>query len=157
MKCKVARTGVATVFAVAVIMSVAAPAAHAERCSTQRAAGQWGFTLTGTAILPGAGAVPVAAVGEFEADEQGNFSGTEARSVGGGYADETVTGTWTVNPGCTGTLNANIYESGKLARISVTTMVFDKNSKEVRMVQKSLTLPDGTPVPVIITLEGAKQ
>jgi hypothetical protein len=157
MKCKVARTGVAIVFAIAVIMSVAAPAAHADSCSTQRAAGQWGFTLTGTAILPGVGPVPVAAVGEFEADEHGKFSGTEARSVGGDYADETVTGTWTVNPDCTGTLNANIYESGTLVRISVTTIVFDKNSKEVRMVQKSLTLPDGTPLPVIITLEGAKQ
>ena len=157
MKCKVAGNGVAIVFAVALIISLTAPAAHADSCSNQRAAGQWGFTLTGTAILPGAGPVSVAAVGEFEVDEQGNLSGTEARSVGGGYADETITGTWTVNPDCIGTLNANIYEAGKLVRISVTTMAFDKNSKEFRMVQKSLTLPDGTPVPVIITLEGAKQ
>ena len=156
MKCKVARTGVAIVFAVAVIMSVAAPAAHAANCSLETVAGHWGFTLTGVAIFP-AGPVPVAAVANGVFDAQGNFTGTEARSVGGGYADETLSGNWTVNPDCTGTLTAYIYLSGQLVRTSIASMVFDKSSKEVRMVQKSLTLSDGTPVPVIITLEGAKQ
>ena len=129
-------------------------------CSTESAAGNWGFTLTGTAIFPSPnGPVPVlvAAVGRIAADDNGNLIGTEARSVGGGYAEETVTGNWTVHPDCTGTLQANIYESGQLVRISVTSVVFDDNSRAVRMVQKSLALPNGTEVPVIITLEGRKQ
>ena len=135
------------------------PVVHAEApkgCSLETVAGNWGFTLTGSAILP-TGPVLVAAVGRFTADEQGKLIGTEARSVGGGYADETVTGNWTVNPYCTGTLQANIYESGQLVRVSVTTMVFDDNAKEGRMVQKSLTLPNGTELPVVIALEGRKQ
>jgi hypothetical protein len=136
------------------------PVVHADApkgCSLETVAGNWGFTLTGSAILP-TGPVLVAAVGAITVDDQGNLSGTEARSVGGGYADETVTGTWTVNSNCTGTLNAKIYESGQLVRISVTSIVFDDNSKQFRMVQKSLTLPDGTTeLPVIITLEGKKQ
>jgi hypothetical protein len=100
----------------------------------------------------------VAAVGTVTADDRGNLNGTEARSVGGDYADETITGTWTVNANCTGTLDARIYESGQLVRISVTSVVFDDDSKQFRMVQKSLTLPDGaTQLPVIITLEGKKQ
>jgi hypothetical protein len=135
------------------------PVVHADApkgCSLETVAGNWGFTLTGSAILNGP--VLVAAVGAITADDQGNLNGTEARSVGGDYADETVTGTWTLNSNCTGTLNAKIYESGQLVRISVTSVVFDDNSKEFRMVQKSLTLPDGTTkLPVIITLEGKKQ
>ena len=134
-------------------------AVHADAprgCSLETVAGNWGCTLTGSAILP-TGPVLVGAVGRFTADEQGNLIGTEARSVGGGYADETLTGSWTVNPDCTGTLQVNIYESGQLVRVSVTTTVFDDNSKEVRIVQKSLALPNGTDLPVVITLEGRKQ
>ena len=127
-------------------------------CSTESVAGNWGFTLTGTAIFPSPnGAVPVAAVGRIAADDNGNLIGTEARSVGGGYADETAAGNWTVNPDCSGTLQVNLYESGQLVPTSVTSIVFDDNSKEFRMVQKSLALPNGTEVPVIITLEGRKQ
>jgi hypothetical protein len=45
-----------------------------------------------------------------------------------------------------------------LARVSVLAVVFDENSKQFRMVQKSLTLPDGiTQLPVVITAEGMKQ
>ena len=129
-------------------------------CSTESVAGNWGFTLMGTAIFPspnGPVPVPVAAVGRIAADDNGSLIGTEARSVGGGYADETATGSWTVNSDCTGTLQVNLYESGQLVRTSVTSIAFDDNSKEFRMVQKSLALPNGTEVPVIITLEGRKQ
>ena len=135
------------------------PVVHADAakgCSLEKVAGNWGFTLTGSATLP-TGPVLVAAVGTVAVDDQGNLNGAEARSVGGGYADETVTGTWTVSSNCTGTLNAKIYESGQLERISVTSIAFDDDSKEFRMVQKSLTLPDGTELPVVITLEGKKQ
>jgi hypothetical protein len=115
------------------------PVVHADApkgCSLETVAGNWGFTLTGSAILP-TGPVLLAAVGRVAVDDEGNLNGTEARSVGGAYADETVTGNWTVNPDCTGTLQAKIYESGQLVRISVTSIAFDDDSKEFRMVQKS--------------------
>jgi uncharacterized protein YcfJ len=155
MKSKLTRTNIG-VIALVVLMASFAPAAYAANCSTATVAGNWAFTLTGTLILP-TGAVPVAAVARATADNDGNLTGTESRSVGGGYADETVAGNWTVNSDCTGTLTVNIYESGQLVRISVVTMVFDDNSKEARMVQKSLTLPDGQQLPVVITLEARKQ
>ena len=47
------------------------PVVHAEApkgCSLETVAGNWGFTLTGSAILP-TGPVLVAAVGRFTADE----------------------------------------------------------------------------------------
>jgi len=53
-----------------------------------------------------------------------------------------------------------IYRHGcerSVKQRSYTTTVFDDNSKEVRIVQKSLALPNGTDLPVVITLEGRKQ
>jgi len=86
-------------------------------------------------------------------DAAGNASGTESRSVGGSFADEAFTGTYTVNPDCTGTANLVFYESGQLVRTSVLSIVFDNNEREIRMVQKSLQLPNGAFLPVVITVE----
>jgi hypothetical protein len=155
MKHTVARPALAIV-SLAVLVACLAPAANAANCSTATVSGSWGATLTGTLILP-TGPVAIGAVLRASVDVDGNFTGREARSVGGGYADETLTGKWTVNPDCTGTAIASFFEDGQLVRISVLDVVFDENSKQFRMVQKSLTLPDGTQLPVVITAEGKKQ
>jgi hypothetical protein len=135
-----------------------APIARAGTCSTATVAGEWGFTLTGT-LLPPSGpvpAVPAGAVGTATLSVNGNVYGTEARNVGGDFAKETAKGTYTVNANCTGTMTVNFFEAGQLVRTSVLSLVFDDNSTQFRMVQKSLTLPDGTQVPVVITVEGRK-
>ena len=127
------------------------PAVQAsEKCSNVSVAGDWGFTLVGTLILP-TGAVPIGATGTLSADGAGNILGTEARSVGGGFANETIAGTWVVNSDCTATFTANIYESGVLVRTSVLSAVFVDKSTKLRAVQESLTLPNGTQVPAVIT------
>src|SRR5438046_62614 len=76
------------------------PAAQAAQCSQSGAAGKYGFTLNGVVITPN-GPVPIAAVGKAMLDASGNVSGAEARSVGGGFADDSFTGTYTVNAACT--------------------------------------------------------
>jgi hypothetical protein len=131
------------------------PQVAAQQCSTATVAGSWGATLTGTILLP-SGGVPAAAVVRITADLAGNLSGTEDRNVGGQFVHETLTGTWTVQPDCTGRVRASIFQSGVLSRTVVLAIVFDGISTEVRMVQKSLTLPDGKSIPVVITLEGRK-
>src|SRR5664280_89303 len=84
-------------------MSSAPAVQAAEHCSNAKAAGKWALTLTGTLILP-TGPVPGAATASATVDANGNIvSGTEARNVGGDFAYETLTGSWTVNPDCTGT------------------------------------------------------
>jgi hypothetical protein len=50
----------------------------------------------------------------------------------------------------------DIFQSGVLARTVVLAIVFDDNSTQVRMVQKSLTLPNGARIPVVVTVEGKK-
>jgi len=134
---------------------VCIPSVSAAHCSLTGTAGKYGFTLTGVVLL-GTGPVPIAAVGEAVLDSAGNASGTESRSVGGSFADETFSGTYTVNADCTGAATIRFYESGQLVRTSVLSMVFDNDQREIRMVQKSLQLPDGAFLPVVITVEATR-
>jgi hypothetical protein len=155
MKRHIARTTLAIIFVVTLCMALVPAVQAADHCSNAKAAGTWGLTLTGTLILP-TGPVPGAAVGRVRIGADGDVSGTEARNVGGGFANETLTGSLTVNSDCTATLTVNIYESGVLVRTSVLAAVFVDDSNKVRMVQESLTLPDGTTIPVVITVEGIR-
>jgi hypothetical protein len=155
MKRNIARATLVMISIATLYMSVVPAAQADDHCSTAKAAGRWGATLTGTLILP-TGPVPGAAVGTLSVDAAGNISGTQARNVGGDFANETIIGTWTVNRHCTGTFIAYIYESGELVRTSVLSLVFDDNLRQIRMVQQSLTLPDGTKIPVVVTVEGKR-
>ena len=128
------------------------PAARANNCSIAKGAGGYGFTLNGVLVLS-TGPVPIAAVGRANLKADGTVSGAEARSVGGQYADETFKGTFSVNADCNGTATLEFFEDGQLVRTSVLAIVFDNNNREIRMVQKSLTLPNGAAVPVIVTVE----
>ena len=124
-------------------------------CSLATVAGKYGFTLAGTLLLP-TGPVPGGAVGRVTLDAQGNVAGTEARNVGGSFANETFAGTETLSPNCTATSTLKFFESGQLVRTSVITLVWDDNLNEFRFVQQSLTLPDGTNVPVVVTGDGRR-
>ncbi len=135
-----------------------APVARAQDgpgCSSAGVAGKWGFSLTGTLLLS-TGAVPGGAVGTLTVDAAGNISGTEARSIAGGFANETITGKWTVNSDCTGTASFQVYASGVLVRKTVFSFVFVNNSTEFFAVEQSLTAPDGTVVPAVITVSAKK-
>lgn len=156
MKHYIARTALGTV-SIAILYMTLVPAAQADdTCSTAKAAGDWGGTLTGTLILP-TGGVPSAAVFAFNTNTAGKISGTEARNVGGGFANETLEGTLNVNPDCTGTASFSVFESGVLVRKTVFSVVFDDNSTELRAVEQSLVLePSGTAIPAVITVDGKK-
>src|SRR6266849_4309609 len=108
----------ARVFAViGLFLLLAAPGLHAA-CTSATAAGSFGFTTTGTLILP-TGPAPVAAVGLVTFDLNGNITGSQDRSVGGAFAHETITGTFTVNRDCTIIVVADVYDSsGNLVRTS---------------------------------------
>src|SRR5436190_15103383 len=87
---------------------IVAPRLHAA-CSSATAAGTFGFTTTGTLILP-TGPAPVAAVGAVTFDLNGSVTGSQDRSVGGAFAHETITGTFIVNRDCTMTAVADVYD-----------------------------------------------
>lgn len=129
--------------------------AHAATCSLASAAGQWGFSYTGVALTP-SGGVPIAAAGRYSQDPSGAMQGTEVRNLAGEPANEVIKGKFTVNANCTTELRATVYENGQLVRTSVINGVLVENSSKIRAVFRSVVLPDGTNLPVVITIDGEK-
>ncbi len=148
-----------TVFFVATLATSGAALAQAHddgACSSVGVAGTWGYTCTGTLILP-TGAVPVAAVGTYTLDTAGNLAGAQARSVGGSTGMETLKGTGTVNSDCTSTLTVHVYDQpGNLVRTGILALVYVNKAREVRAIFTSLVLPDGTSLPTVITVDAKK-
>lgn len=155
MKCDIRpKMLVLALFAILAV-STALPA-HARQCSLANVAGTYGFTAVGTLILQGV-PVPIAATGNITLRSNGTASGKEFRSVGGQFAIETIgPGSWSVQSDCTGKLTAKVFVGTVLNRTSVLRFVIDDNLRQVRVVQESLTLPDGSTPPAIITFEGRR-
>jgi hypothetical protein len=127
--------------------------AEASRCSTASTAGNWAYTYTGT-IFTQNGPLPAASVGHFFQDAAGNVTGSQTRSVAGASGVEDIAGNVTVNRNCTATGTINVLINGQLQRTSTLALVYDNDRNHVRMIFQSLTLPDGTNVPVVITVDG---
>lgn len=139
--------------AVLLVLS-AAPRIHAA-CSNATITGTWGFTTTGTLFLPGP--APVGAVGMITYDLNGNITGSQDRSVGGLFAHETLQGTYTITRNCALKLLANVFDSSSnLVRISVIDVVVEDNSNQASGVFESITLPDGTPLRSVLTVQSVR-
>jgi hypothetical protein len=141
------------VFALSVVGFV--PCAHA-RCSRVTLTGTWGFTTTGTIILPVIGPAPVGAVGHISFDGAGGVSGEQTRSVGGQVAQETFSGTYTVNGDCSADFTVQVFLSGTFVRASTVHLILDNNLLEIRAIFTSSALPDGTPLPSILTAQAKR-
>jgi hypothetical protein len=126
--------------------------AEASRCSNFGQAGNWAYTYTGTIFTPN-GPIPAASVGHFNQDAAGNITGSQARSVAGSSGVEDIAGSVAVNRDCTATATINVLVAGVLQRTAVLALVYDNNKNHARMIFQSLTLPDGTNVPVVLTID----
>ena len=144
----------ARVFAViGLFLLLAGPSLHAA-CTSATAAGTFGFTTTGTLILP-SGPVPVGAVGLITFDLNGNAAGSQDRSLGGAFAHETLTGTLTVNRDCTISLLANVFDSsGTLVRTSTIDGVLVNNGKQIRGIFETVVLANGVSLGSVLTVDG---
>jgi hypothetical protein len=127
--------------------------AEASHCSNAGQAGKWAYTYTGT-IFTQNGPLPTASVGRFSQDAAGNVTGSQTRSVAGNSGVEDIAGDVTVNPDCTASATINVLVNGQLQRTAVLALVYDSDGNHVRMIFQSLTLPNGTNVPVVITIDG---
>jgi len=143
----------ARVFAViGLFLLLARPSLHAA-CTSATAAGSFGFTTTGTLILP-SGPVPVGAVGLITFDLNGNAVGSQDRSLGGAFAHETLTGTLTVNRDCTISLLANVFDSaGTLVRTSTIDGVLVTNGKQFRGIFETVVLANGVSLGSVLTVD----
>ena len=143
------RTFVAALLAL--LLSTTLPAL-AEHCSLASTAGAWAYTYTGTIFTPN-GPLPLASVGRYTQDLAGNVTGSQNRSVAGSSGVEDISGTVAVNSDCTATATINVLVNSELQRTAAFALVYDSNGNHARMIFQSLTLPDGTNVPVVITLD----
>jgi len=117
MKRKLAATVLTTV-GVVLLMFVALPA-QAAQCSLERVAGSYGYTTNGFVAASPTTFVPVAAAGRITFDGQGNVSGTQTRVVAGSALDETYTGTYSVNPDCTGSFTVLVQPDTRTSTIKL--------------------------------------
>ena len=154
MKNKIEPRVVASLFAVALILSMAASAHAAGPCSLARSAGKWSLTDNGTVV----GIGPRTAVGVFTLDGNGNLlNGVAASSLNGNVASETFSGTYTVNSDCSGTFDVKIYSGGtELFELKAFT-AFDDDMREMRAVFTSVVAPNGSSLPSVINLQARKQ
>jgi hypothetical protein len=84
-------------------------------------------------------------------------NGVATSSLNGAIASETFSGTYTVNPDCTGTINVNIYASGSEILIVTLNTAFDEDMKHMRGIFTSVTTPDGTLLSTVINFDARKQ
>src|SRR2546428_761184 len=141
--------------AISLFLLLAASALHAA-CSSTTAVGTFGFTTTGTLILP-TGPAPVAAVGLITFDLNGSIAGSQDRSVGGAFAHETLTGTFSVTRDCTIIAVANVYDSsGNLVRTSTIPGVLVNNGKQIRAIFETVVLANGVSLGSVLSVEAIR-
>lgn|GEM_PF-1209780 len=128
--------------------------AHAGQCSQATAAGNWAYTYNGTVFVPNP--LPIAAVGHFHQDAKGNVTGSQTFTLGGVAEQEDITGTVTVNADCTGTATIQVFVAGQLQRTSVLSVAYDSDLTHGRAIFQSVTLPDGSHLPVVITFDASR-
>lgn len=123
-------------------------------CSVSNVAGKWGFTTNGTVV----GIGPRDSLGIFTLDGGGNLlNGKGTSSLNGSVTDETFTGSYSVNPDCTGKLAIEIFDlSGNKILTATVNIVFDDNVRELRAMYTSAVLPNGTALGTVITAQARR-
>ncbi|MFN2532924.1 MAG: hypothetical protein ABR555_16670 [Pyrinomonadaceae bacterium] len=101
---------------------------NGRRCSEQSAKGTYGFALVGSFAAIG----PVATSGTTTFDGEGHDSGKYTLTTFGATEEFTFTGTYTVNPDCTGTATLNVTPVVFGFSVLHFTAVATDNDKEIK-------------------------
>jgi hypothetical protein len=104
------RSTIATTFTIAAVSALAlgvAPTMSAgdKGCTNASVQGTFAYTGTGFVVTPTARAGPFAEAGTQTFDGKGGTTASFTASGNGNIFQTTFTGTYTVNPDCTGTIN----------------------------------------------------
>jgi hypothetical protein len=98
---------------IALVLSLAPTAlADDKGCSNASLHGTFAYTSTGSIAAPPAIAGPFVEVGTQTFDGQGGTTAAAMSSQNGNISPLTVTGTYTVNPDCTGTMTLQVTFPG---------------------------------------------
>jgi hypothetical protein len=122
-------TGILVGGSVVALRLISMPKVQAQdSCTTASFQGAFGYTFTG---LTGFNALPFAAVGRLVADGQGSLSGVETDSSNGDIFQRTYTGTYKVNPDCTGS-EVSIDNFGKTVKCD---FVIVAGGQEIQVIE----------------------
>lgn len=105
-------------------------------CTVQSLEGPYGYRATATVHVPAGSPTIVAypaAVGRFVADGEGGLTGHDVSNVNGIATPRTTTGTYTVDPDCTGVAEVAFTPGAPLTFFFV---IVDKG-EELRMITKT--------------------
>jgi hypothetical protein len=105
--------------------------AQATQCSLASVAGSYGYTTNGFVAIAPATFVPAAAAGRITFDGHGHVNGIQTRVVAGSSLDETYSGTYSVNPNCTGSFTVLVQPD---TRTSTVNLVWTDNTNGVSAV-----------------------
>jgi len=94
----------------------------------------YAYTATGVIVTPAALAGPFAEVGTQTFDGQGHTTATATASQNGNILQFTITGTYTVNPDCTGTLTLQVAPIGITVPVFI---VIDSTGNEFQAIETS--------------------
>jgi hypothetical protein len=122
----------ATMFVLGIVPK--AWAGEDEACSNATLHGSFGYTSTGTLLesfVPPPFAGPFAEVGRQTFDGKGNTDATATLSANGNTMNVTITGTYKVNPDCTGSMTLYTVQ---FAAYSHADFVIDDDGAELRLI-----------------------
>jgi hypothetical protein len=131
------RINIASVLTIVALALGLASVANAENkaCTNATLKGSFGYSSTGTLLdtyVPPPFAGPFAEVGTETFDGRGGTSATATLSSNGNIVQVTVTGTYSVNPDCTGTLTLQISPFNATVHAN---FVIDKNGNAFQAIE----------------------
>lgn len=141
MKRKILLNGLLFIFAtVSLVNRAAAKEVTAGVCTLSHAAGNYGFSDSGTIV----GIGPRAAVGTLAFDAAGSISGKLTASLSGSIGTTSLSGTYSVNSDCSGSaVFSESDESGTLILTATVEIVWDDSMREARFLFTSVKLATG--------------
>lgn len=136
MKQTIARMTPVLVFAALFVLGIVpkAQAAGGHGCSNATLQGRFGYTSTGTLLeplVPPPFDGPFAEVGRQIFDGKGSTDATATLSSNGNINRVTASGTYVVNPDCTGSMTLNVSPFGITVDVD---FVIDNDGREIRAI-----------------------
>lgn len=129
------------------------PSAHAQHCSSAQAAGNYAFSDSGQVINVG----PRAAVGLITFNAAGQIHGQVTASLNGGITQMRLSGTYTVNPDCSGAANFGEFDQAGNPILTATVFIaWDDNMQHARFIFTSVVLADGPSLSIAVNGEARK-
>lgn len=119
--------------AVAVLVLGVAPSANAQSCSTATIKGVFARTDNGWVIGQNGAAMPLTGISVMTFDGNGKWTSTGYGKLNGTPSESTSSGTYTVNPDCTGSYEPDVAPPGRTGKANLVVVLEGKENQILPM------------------------